>query len=382
MTTDVVVVGGSLVGLSSAAALARRGVSVTVLERTDQSGYVGGGGLGVDVSLVNEVTGVVGSPPVCQGIDRATTAWSLLAEWLETNVRGVDGVEIRRGVEVVEVGDGWVRTNDGVRLEAELVIGAEGARSTTRRWVSPEQPDALYAGVLLWRAMVDECDLPTTLPILSRHEPCREYYSDPYRLVTYLVPGADASSEPGRRRLNLVWYDPARNALLAAHGLLEGNTIHGSLLAQDVPEQLREELRAMAKQRRPAPWRDALWFALESGLVFGTPLVQFWPNRMAHGRVALAGDAAHTASPMVGGGFRQGLYDAATLSTGVEEVGPSWYKTYSTHTSASDLLQPEPTSSGARRLQRSISSGARCSGLAHRAVRVWAPTHEARRQAL
>jgi 2-polyprenyl-6-methoxyphenol hydroxylase-like FAD-dependent oxidoreductase len=42
---------------------------------------------------------------------------------------------------------------------------------------------------------------------------------------------------------------------------------------------------------------------------------------MARGRVALAGDAAHAASPMVGGGFRQGLYDAATLSAAVEKGG-------------------------------------------------------------
>ena len=33
-----------------------------------------------------------------------------------------------------------------------------------------------------------------------------------------------------------------------------------------------------------------------------------------NGRVALAGDAAHAASPMVGGGFRQGLYDVQALS--------------------------------------------------------------------
>ena len=98
----------------------------------------------------------------------------------------------------------------------------------------------------------------------------------------------------------------------------------------------------MAKQRWPAPWGDALAFALESGLVFGTPLVQFWPNRMVGGRVALAGDAAHAASLMVGGGFRQGLHDAATPSTGVEKGRALVYRTYSTHASASDLLQPSP----------------------------------------
>ena len=103
----VVVVGGSLVGLSMGIALAQQGAVVTVLERTPRAGYEGGGGLGVDVDLLNEVTGLVGSPPVCQGADRATTAWPLLVGWLEAQAQTVPDVEIRRGAEVVEAGDGW-----------------------------------------------------------------------------------------------------------------------------------------------------------------------------------------------------------------------------------------------------------------------------------
>jgi 2-polyprenyl-6-methoxyphenol hydroxylase-like FAD-dependent oxidoreductase len=48
--------------------------------------------------------------------------------------------------------------------------------------------------------------------------------------------------------------------------------------------------------------------------VFGTPIVQYKPARLVTGRAALAGDAAHAASPMVGGGFRQGLYDVRALT--------------------------------------------------------------------
>jgi 2-polyprenyl-6-methoxyphenol hydroxylase-like FAD-dependent oxidoreductase len=166
--------------------------------------------------------------------------------------------------------------------------------------------------------MVEEAALPSDVPTLSPHEPSREHYSGPYRLVTYLVPGADGSSEPGRRRLNLVWYDPARSDLLAERGLLEGTTVHGSLLPEDVSEPLRDELRAMASRRWPSPWREAMEIALEQGLVFGTPIVQFWPPRLVRGRVALAGDAAHAASPMVGGGFRQGLFDVGALADASE----------------------------------------------------------------
>ena len=78
--------------------------------------------------------------------------------------------------------------------------------------------------------------------------------SGPYRLVTYPVPGADGSCARGRRRLNLVWYDPAHTELLTGVGLLEGESVYGSLAAEDVPAPLREELRALSQRRWPAPW--------------------------------------------------------------------------------------------------------------------------------
>ena len=209
----VVIVSGSLVGLCTAVTLARRGARVTVLERTPEGRYQGGGGLGVDVTLLAAVTGLAERPPVCWGRDRATTAWPLLADWLETHALRTAEIDLRRGAEVVDAGDGWAQTVDGERYEADAVIGADGARSTVRRRVTPERSDATYAGYLLWRAMVPESDLPDEI-LPAPDEPSREHYSGPYRLVTYLVPGADGSTTRGQRRLNLVWYDPARSDLL------------------------------------------------------------------------------------------------------------------------------------------------------------------------
>jgi 2-polyprenyl-6-methoxyphenol hydroxylase-like FAD-dependent oxidoreductase len=317
----VLVVGGSLVGLSSAIALARSGLRVTVLERTGSAGYEGGGGLGVDVDLLAAVTGLSDGPPVYRGPDRDTTAWPLLAGWLESQAWSVPGVEVVRGAEVVEVGDGWVRTLQGRRHEADVIVGADGARSTVRRWVSPNHPEAAYAGILLWRAMLPESDLGPDVLEPAQDEPSREHYSGPYRLVTYPVPGADGSAVRGRRRLNVVWYDPARRELLTGLGLLEGSSVYGSLAAEDVPKALRDELSAVAGQRWPSPWREALEQALRRGLVFATPVVQYRPDQLVRGRVVIVGDAAHAASPMVGGGFRQGLYDAAGLATAFESKG-------------------------------------------------------------
>src|ERR1700733_4470369 len=78
-----VVAGGSLVGLSTAIALSRAGFAVTVAERSPARAIDGGGGLGIDVALLREVTGIGEDPPVQRGIDRDTTAWHLLESWLE-----------------------------------------------------------------------------------------------------------------------------------------------------------------------------------------------------------------------------------------------------------------------------------------------------------
>jgi 2-polyprenyl-6-methoxyphenol hydroxylase-like FAD-dependent oxidoreductase len=180
--------------------------------------------------------------------------------------------------------------------------------------VAPDDPGARYAGVLLWRTLVPEQALPEGVARPRSGEPSREVYAGPYRLVTYLVPGVNGETAVGHRRLNLVWYDPEQHDLLRDMGLLDGETVHGSLAPGQLPDPVRERLAGFAAANWPSPWREALALALAGGTVFGTPIVHYKPRRLARGRAALAGDAAHAASPMVGGGFRQGLYDVAALS--------------------------------------------------------------------
>jgi 2-polyprenyl-6-methoxyphenol hydroxylase-like FAD-dependent oxidoreductase len=315
-----VVVGGSLVGLSAALALSRLGMDVTVLERSPARADDGGGGLGVDVALLGQVTGIAEQPPVVHGVDRDTTAWHLLQAWLEAHAADHAGVTLHRGTQVTSVDAGdraeqaVVVTEDGSSRHADLVVGADGARSTVRAAVDPGHRGARYAGVLLWRSMVDEEAMPAGVALPAAGEPSREVYAGPYRLVTYLVPGAAGETGVGHRRLNLVWYDPQQRELLRDRGLLEGETIHGSLAPGTLPDPVRERLAEFAAANWPAPWREALGLALRDGTLFGTPIVHYEPEQLARGRAALAGDAAHAASPMVGGGFRQGLYDVAALT--------------------------------------------------------------------
>ncbi|HUN35956.1 MAG TPA: FAD-dependent monooxygenase [Trebonia sp.] len=197
---------------------------------------------------------------------------------------------------------------------ADLVIAADGARSENRACLLPDDPGARYAGVLLWRALVDEQALPPEAVLPASDEPSRELYAGPYRLVIYLVPGPAGQTAVGQRRLNLVWYDPEQGDLLRGLGLLAGETVHASLAPARVPGPVRDRLAAFAAANWPSPWREALALALADGTVYGTPIVHYKPSQLARGRAALAGDAAHAASPMVGGGFREGLQDVAALA--------------------------------------------------------------------
>jgi 2-polyprenyl-6-methoxyphenol hydroxylase-like FAD-dependent oxidoreductase len=324
MNGRVVIVGGSIVGLSSALALARVGADVTVLERSDLRALDIGGGLGVDVELIQHVTGVTSAPPVCRGVDRDTTAWQLLRDWLEDSAAAVDAIELRRDVNVTTVvddddgdgdGDGAVVVSStGEEWRAELVVGADGVHSTVRPFVDPENPRANYAGFVLWRAMVSEELVKGVAKLPGPREPSREYYEDHYRLVTYPVPGPRGETRVGERRLNLVWYDTAREDLLRARGLLEGVQVRGSLLADALPAELGAELQTIAQQTWPSPWAEALEIAIERRFIFGTPVAEYMPERLVNGHIAIAGDAAHAASPMVGGGFSEGLGDAERLA--------------------------------------------------------------------
>jgi 2-polyprenyl-6-methoxyphenol hydroxylase-like FAD-dependent oxidoreductase len=322
-----VVVGGSLVGLSTAIALSRLGFEVTVAERSPAQAVDGGGGLGVDVALLREVTGIDADPPVLHGIDRDGTAWHLLQGWLEEHATRMPGVSVLRSRQVSTVTpgdtdrDATVRSMQGDTFTADLVVGADGARSTVRATVDPAHPDARYAGVLLWRTLVGEQAMPGTVALPRAAEPAREVYAGPYRLVTYPVPGPGGETAVGHRRLNMVWYDPEQRELLHEAGLLDGQTVHGSLAPGALPATVRQRLADFAAARWPSPWREALTLALETGAVFGTPIVHYKPTNLAAGRVALAGDAAHAASPMVGGGFRQGLYDVRALTQAMTTVG-------------------------------------------------------------
>ena len=323
---SAIIVGGSLTGLALAIALARAGVLVRIVEQNAGMERLGTG-LGVDRSLLSMVTGVdatrsqeIRPLPVVRSF-RETSTWRAIYEWLRTVADATGGIEVREGLRVDEVtqnATGAQVRGDAFSFEADIVVGADGYRSVVRRVVDPSNPIARYGGFVIWRGLVEEAWIgEVSANLRGGLLP----YAETTRLIAYAVPGPDGNVARGQRQITYAWYDASRTAWLRENGFLDGEEILASITPEAIPSRLHDELHRLASTRWESPERDVLVTALDRNVLFGTALTQYLPSRLCNGRVAMVGDAAHVASPMVGAGLVYGLLDGEALGRAVAAAG-------------------------------------------------------------
>jgi 2-polyprenyl-6-methoxyphenol hydroxylase-like FAD-dependent oxidoreductase len=206
---------------------------------------------------------------------------------------------------------------DGSRERGDILIGADGGRSTVRDMFLPDHPPE-YAGYVAWRAMLDERDMPPAI-----HAQVFENYTyclPPGELfLAYPVPGRNNETEPGKRAHNIVWYRPTTPEMLTdfctdVTGKSHGTSIPPPLVRPDVVAWIRAQARSLVApqvadvfDRDPRPFFQPI-FDLD------TPQIVF-------GRVALLGDAAFLMRPHPGAGTTKGAVDAATLADAIKQRG-------------------------------------------------------------
>lgn len=322
--SQIVIVGASLSGLTLALACAHRGVPVHLVERAARRVH-GGDSLSVDLNALATAVGIDPRaepmlPVVPAYRDRHLTTWPALYNWLRERAQQTPGITLEEGTNVVAVTDhgDWATVSfaDNSERVADAVIGADGYHSTIRRAVAPDQAFATYAGYIVWRGLVEERELAQPVQWSSNSGLWIEFVHG-YRLVAAVLPGRDGSLKPGQRQITFAWFDAHRTELLQHSGRLtpDGHLI-GTLSAGTIEPHVRNELISLVPRLWPKTWVEAVIAGLTSVTALsGAPIAEYVPERLARGRLALIGDAAHVVTPMTGSGYATAVDDTITLSS-------------------------------------------------------------------
>jgi 2-polyprenyl-6-methoxyphenol hydroxylase-like FAD-dependent oxidoreductase len=148
---------------------------------------------------------------------------------------------------VEQAGAGVLAYFSGGRSQrADLLIGADGIRSSVRSQVAPEaQP--IYSGYYIWRGAPNEADLSlhtreTIFPYFTFYLPERQ------QVIGYPIAGLDNDLRPGHRRYNFIWYrvgdaQTLRAMCIDKTGQQHEYSVPPPLIRDDLIAQMRADLR-------------------------------------------------------------------------------------------------------------------------------------------
>ena len=184
---------------------------------------------------------------------------------------------------------------NGRHIDADLVIGADGARSITRRWMLGYD-DALYSGCSGFRGVVPAGRMDR-LP-------------DPEALQYWIGPQGHLLHYP-------IGDEGDQNFLLVER--------HPS------PWPSRDWVTPASEGEQLRLFKD--WHPAVVQMITAVPISQRWGlfhrpplGRWSKGRVTLIGDAAHALVPHHGQGANQSIEDAVVLAAQLAKAGPGRWR--------------------------------------------------------
>jgi 2-polyprenyl-6-methoxyphenol hydroxylase-like FAD-dependent oxidoreductase len=329
------IVGGSMSGLLVALMLERRGWRVDVFERVESELAGRGAGIVAQPELIARLAALglnvrdlgveITRRQILESAGRVTvagtrrqvmTAWERVYRVLRD---AFPANRYHRGRTIMsfeqDMAGVTAHFSDGTTAAGDVLIGADGLRSTVRQKCLPAVA-ALYAGYVAWRALVPESALPAAI------------HRDVFEALTFCLPqgeqflgypvaGPDNDLRQGHRRYNIVWYRPAdeagelRRLLTDDSGAVHAISIPPPLIRRDAIAGMRA-----AAERLLAPQlRDTVRLIDEPLL---QPIYDLQSPQLAFGRVAVIGDAAFVARPHVGAGVSKAADDAAALAAALD----------------------------------------------------------------
>jgi 2-polyprenyl-6-methoxyphenol hydroxylase-like FAD-dependent oxidoreductase len=295
----VAVVGASLGGLSAANVLHRLGAQVEVFESFPRGFAERGGALGaVDVGLLARIRGERHEAPMRAFRSHGHFYGDL---WLYLFEGIPDGL-VCFGVDVDEIldplSDAPHVSIDGEDRVFDLVIGADGGKSSVRAYVTDMVP--VYAGYTVWRGLVPTRGIPGP-PSGSRT----------VQGVRYETLGFPFVNGRGEEVWNCGIYmmtpesevaTPSRNRQVATSD------------ANDIPDWFLPVVSALFGSRNAKFWESCA----TQGKVNSHPVWEFAADAVVKSRVVLLGEAAHLARPRTGAGAYTAMVDAVNLGTALQ----------------------------------------------------------------
>ena len=248
------------------------------------------------------------------------TSWSLLYRAMKNALPAHNLHAGETFVDFHMAGEQIVAEFDSGRSEqADLLIGADGIRSTLRRRLLPEVSPQ-YSGYVAWRGLVDEPDLPRVAADVLRDRFAFQN-GDGYSGLCYLIPGDSDSTVFGRRRFNWVWY--RKYSAQRLDELLIDR--HGSKRAFSLPPGTAKSTD-IAHLREDAPnWLGPTFRALVESTddPFMQPIVDLRTPKMVFGRAVLLGDAASVPRPHTAGSTAKAAANAHALALALSSTWQS-----------------------------------------------------------
>jgi len=328
------VVGGSLGGLLAALELRDAGCDTQVYERAptplegrgagivlhpETTFYLEHHGL-IDLRRVSSVArtlryltaggGVLLEEPIAYRFTSYATLYAALVGHLEP-----ERYHLGREVTRLDEDEGGVRMSfaDGAVERFDLVVGADGVRSTVRSLLFPDVRPR-YAGYVGWRGTLPIDRLPASgLDVLTRvlayHVGRRTH------VLSYEIPVEHRS---GARSMNWVWYRNVAGGELDSLLTDRDGVRHDiSLPPGAVGDEHVLELRSAAAAL-PPPFRDLVEATSEP---FVQVIVDIEAPAMVVGRVCILGDAAFCLRPHIAVGTAKAAADARSLADELRGTG-------------------------------------------------------------
>ncbi|GAB7544525.1 FAD binding domain-containing protein [Cupriavidus sp. 8B] len=325
-----IIIGGSMAGLFAATLLRKAGWRTDIYERTEVELFGRGAGIvthddliktlansGADLNdlgvHISERIAIDQEGNVVERLhyDQIVTSWDRLHQIMRATIPA-DSHHLGYNLKTIEQTPDSVTAvfENGVRETADLLVGADGFRSTVRGIVAPEiQP--IYAGYVVWRGLAEEGDIPPEAHA-ALFDKFAFFLPPNNKNIGYPIAGPNNDLRPGHRRFNWVWYRPVDasqldDMLTDSDGHRYDLSIPPPKVRADVIEALKEDARRML----PPAMRDILMCVEKP---FFTPIYDHLSPSLVYGRVALIGDAAAVCRPHIGMGIAKAGSDAEVLA--------------------------------------------------------------------